>query len=561
MRRDRNLGRKAYGILLVLAILSWAVIDYVTLPAYNFQSFGFWTLLAIYVAVIGFLVGKLLGLEKAPVVAVGCGVLAIAIAFLASAASWLVWPGNAKRYYSQLEVSDREASLFSKDFPDEGSLAAVPAAAGSADLMILPRTDKQLSIAIGQGKLGTYGARFRMDENTFTALGVDRGNGKTDIVRVSPLDYTGFMVALTGGSRGTAGYIEVDQQTEEGRLVQVDGGMKYTPGAVFGYDLDRRLRFRYRGLLFGTKSFEIDDSGKPWWVVPVIRNTVGLFGGPDAAGIVLVDPVSGETERFARGEEPAWVDRVIPSDIVITQANNHLRLKDGWFNALFGQKRDVFQLSDSYNYVVTRGPEGLRTWLVSGVTSPSESDQTMAGFMLVNLKTKEARRYAMSGITEMRAMEIAQSDERVRAQSLEATWPILVDLGGEPAYYLFLKNAVQRQRFVYVDLATGQKVAMGETMAEARDQYARKASAGMGSTSETASVSGTVLRVKDSAEDASVLFILQGQPDILYTASSALSNDVRFLAPGDKVEVSYRELAATSGQRFVVGLVNRSLGR
>jgi len=36
---------------------------------------------------------------------------------------------------------------------------------------------------------------------------------------------------------------------------------------------------------------------------------------------------------------------------------------------------------------------------------------------------------------------------------------------------------------------------------------------------------------------------------------------VRFLAPGDKVEVSYRELAATSGQRFVVGLVNRSLGR
>ena len=185
----------------------------------------------------------------------------------------------------------------------------------------------------------------------------------------------------------------------------------------------------------------------------------------------------------------------------------------------------------------------------------------MAGFMLVNLKTKEARRYAMSGITEMRAMEIAQSDERVRAQSLEATWPILVDLGGEPAYYLFLKNAVQRQRFVYVDLATGQKVAMGETMAEARDQYARKASAGMGNTSETASVSGTVLRVKDSAEDASVLFILQGQPDILYTASSALSNDVRFLAPGDKVEVSYRELAATSGQRFVVGLVNRSLGR
>ena len=158
-------------------------------------------------------------------------------------------------------------------------------------------------------------------------------------------------------------------------------------------------------------------------------------------------------------------------------------------------------------------------------------------------------------------MEIAQNDERVRAQGLQATWPILVDLGGEPAYYLFLKNAVQRQRFVYIDLATGQKVAMGETLAEARDQYARKASAGMDASGEAAVAAGRVLRVKDSAADSSVLFILEGSPDILYTASSALSNDVRFLAAGDSVEIRYRELAVSGSQRFVVGLVNKSLGR
>jgi hypothetical protein len=380
------------------------------------------------------------------------------------------------------------------------------------------------------------------------------------VVRVSPLDYTGFLVALTGGRKGTAGYIEVDQVSEEGRLVAVEGGMVYTPMAVFSHKLDRLLRFRYRSYLFGSKSFEIDDEGKPWWVVPVLRNTVGLFGGPVAKGIVLVNPTSGNSEFYAPGEEPGWVDRVYPTEVVIAQANNHLRLKNGWLNANFGEKRDVFQLSDSYNYVVSEGQEGPHAWLVSGVTSPSESDQTLVGFMTVNLKTGAATRYALSGITEMRAMEIVQNDERVRAQALQATWPILVDVDGEAAYYLFLKNSVQRQRFAYVDLATGQKVAMGETIEAAKSEFSRMLGSRALAPEDLRTAEGTVLRVKDSPEDKSVLFILQAEPGALYSASAELSNGVRFMAPGDKVKISYRETASSGGKRFVIGLENQTIG-
>lgn len=545
---------KLYLVLLILAVLSLAVVDYMTLPAWNFQSFGFWFLLALYVALFAFLLGNLLGLRRAGLLGAGAAILLVLVALGASATSWLVWPGNAARYYAQLAVTEEEGQAFSKDFPDGLSSTA------RGESIILPRTDKQLSIATAQGKMGTYGARFHLDSGIFTSIAIRR-EGETKLVRVSPLEYSGFLVALTGGSKGTAGYIEVDQIGEQGRLVPVEGGMVYTPGAVFSHKLDRLLRFRYRSYLFGAKSFEIDDSGRPWWVVPVLRNSVGLFGGPTARGIVLVNPSSGHSEFYAPGAEPSWVDRVYPTEVVITQANNRLRLGNGWINATIGQKKDVFQLSDSYNYVVSEGKDGPHAWLVSGVTSPSEADQTLVGFMTINLKTGEARRYALSGITEMRAMEIAQNDERVRAQALQATWPILVDVDGEPAYYLFLKNSVQRQRFVYVDLSSGQKVAMGETIEAAKSDFARMQGSRTVAPEDLRTAAGKVLRVKDSPEDRSVLFILAGEPGSLYSASAELSNGIRFMAPGDKVRLSYRETTSMGGKRFVLSLENETIGK
>ena len=556
MKKARK-GKKFFVALLVLCVLSLLVVDYITLPVYNLQSFDTWILLAVYAALFVFLIGESIGFSKAPIAAAICGIVIAGAAVLASAGSWLVWPGNSARYYGQLTVAEKSAADFAKDFPDEASSKA--SASAKAEQFLLPRTDKQLSTTVAQSKLGNYGARFRMDSDIFTAMAVVR-NGKTEVERVSPLDYTGTMVALSGGSQGTAGYIEVNQTTEESRLVPVAGGMKYTPGAILSYDLDRHVRFGFRSFLLGDKSFEIDDTGKPYWIVPVIKHTVGLFAGPERNGVILVDPASGDMKYYAPGAEPSWVDRVIPTDMVVTQANNHLKYKNGWINTVFGEKRDVFQLSDSYNYIVSQGEGGAHTWLISGITSPSEADQTLVGFMMVNMKTKEARRYSMSGITEMRAMEIAQNDERVRAQSLQATWPILVNSGGEGAYYLFLKNNVQRQRFVYIDLATGQKVAMSDTLEGAKAQFEQLLGSKISATDSVETAKGVVLRVKDSPSDGKVLFLLAGQPSTLYSVDQNLSNGVRFMAAGDRVEIGYRELAASKERRFVVTLKNLSIG-
>lgn len=88
------------------------------------------------------------------------------------------------------------------------------------------------------------------------------------------------------------------------------------------------------------------------------------------------------------------------------QADNALTYKNGFWNTLFA-KKEVFQLSDGYNYFIKDG----NTYYVSCITSPNSNDQTSIGFITINLKTKESIRYSNPGITEMRAREIAQNDE------------------------------------------------------------------------------------------------------------------------------------------------------
>ncbi len=42
--------------------------------------------------------------------------------------------------------------------------------------------------------------------------------------------------------------------------------MKYMPSAILFEKLERKLRFDYPTEIFGQMNFEIDNSGKPYWI-------------------------------------------------------------------------------------------------------------------------------------------------------------------------------------------------------------------------------------------------------------------------------------------------------
>lgn len=429
---------------------------------------------------------------------------------------------NAKTYASQLEIKNGTDSAFKKTFDyNDGDV-------------LLPIIDKDLAFKLAQAKLGDYGAQYSIDYDNFTILSVER-NGKTELLRVTPLEYSNFFVSMSRMNKGTIGYIEVNLTTKETKLVTFEDGLKYMPSAKLSKDLDRHIRFNHPTEMYTNKFFEIDNDGNPYWVVPTYKKEIALLSGSTAKGVILVNPINGESKYYDIGKEPKWVQRVIDDTIVENQANNALYYKNGFFNAEFGQKKEVFQLSDGYNYFIKNG----ETYYVSCITSPNEADQTSIGFLAINLKTRVATRYNIGGITEMRAREIAENDERVKAQSLTATWPILINYHNVPTYFLVLKNEVQDQRIVLMNASDGRVVSMEETLRDTQIAYEQLLSNKGVSVTEDKETSGVVTKIRDLGN--TIEFMIDTIPDKYFVVNVDLGVDARFLSIGDHIDITYQE--------------------
>lgn len=540
--------RLTAGILVLLFTVF--LLDYITLPAWNLQDFSLWIFLAVVIFGVFTELAWIFKSKKLVKWGLFSGGGIFILSLILSMGSWLVWPGNDVKYQTQMVVEEVPGVEFLTQFA-----GASPTVKPGATVL-LPTIDKDLSITLAMGKLGTYGTQFQFDSEIFSSINVI-SDGVQRMVRITALEYASPFVALGGGDKGAPGYIEVDQGTTDVRLVETESGLRYLPSGIFGYDLSRHLRFLYRGYLFGSWSFEIDDQGKPWWIVPVLQNTVGLFGGAEQIASLVVDPMTGAVTEYKRGAEPGWIDRIIPSDLVLEQANNYLGLKNGWFNRTLGTMEGVFQVSDGYNYVSTvDGKEG-RTWLVTGITSPNEADQTSVGLLAVDLKTKETTAFMLNGITEMRARDIAENDERVRAQYLGATWPVLVVIQGAPAYYMLLKNNVQRQRFVLIDAVNGSQVAMDASWEGTLSQFSNRAGGSFLNQENLEELDGNVFRISE-AEDGMIVFLLSGDRSIRYLVPKDLNNGTRFLATGDRITIKFRE-GSRADEKVIVTLENQTL--
>ncbi len=429
---------------------------------------------------------------------------------------------NAKAYANQLDIHSGSDEEFKETFDyDDGNV-------------LLPMIDKDLAFKLAQAKLGDYGAQYSLDYDNFTIISVER-NGKTELLRVAPLEYSNLFVSLSRMNKGTIGYIEVNLITKETNLITFEDGLKYMPTGKFAKDLDRHIRFNYPTEMYYNKFFEIDNDGNPYWVIPTYKKEIALISGETPKGVILIDPITGNHKYYNIGDEPVWVQRVIDDTIVETQANNALYYKNGFFNAALGQKKEVFQLTDGYNYFIKNGA----TYYVSCITSPNEADQTSTGFIAINLKTNKATRYSSIGITEMRSREIAENDERVKAQELVATWPILINYHDVPTYFLVLKNEVQDQRIVLMNAEDGTLVSMEGTLRDTQIAYEQLLSNKGISVTEDKKTTGIVTKIRDLGQ--TIEFMIDTIPDKYFVVDVNLNVDARFLSINDQISITYQE--------------------
>ena len=319
--------------------------------------------------------------------------------------------------------------------------------------------------------------------------------------------------------------------------------INYQEKAYFGYNLKRHIRNEgYRTVGLTEYTFEIDDSGKPFWVVTTYKNTT-FWNNPEATGVVVVDAQNGETEFYGLDDIPAWVDIVQPKDFIEAQLDNWGIYVHGFLNTLASKEEEI-KKTDLTLTVYMNGD----CYYFTGMTSVG-GDDACVGFAMVNTRDKKFKMCYMSGATEDAAMKSAEG--LVSDYGWTSTEPLPLNVNGIPTYVMALKDEEGLAKsYAMVNIETYSISAKGETLAEVSKNYIKKvAKSGTNSvvSSEEAysyTLEGKVARISSVVEDGSTYYYLiidseNGPDNAIFTASYSISDELPVTREGDDVIVKY----------------------
>ena len=307
----------------------------------------------------------------------------------------------------------------------------------------IPTLDRSSAEFLGDRQMGTLSDMVSQFEYSGDSTQI---NYQGRPVRVAPIAYADLIKWFTNRGNGLPAYVVVDMVTQEATVTRLSEGMKYSFSEPLNRNILRHLRFHYPTMMFATPEFEINEEGHPFWIAPRVVKRIGLFGGVDIQGAVLVDAVTGQCQYYE--EVPNWVDTLYVPELIMQQYDYYGTLIHGFINSILGQK-DVTQTTDGYNYIAMNDD----VYAYTGVTS-ANADQSNLGFLLCNMRTKETHFYTAPGATEYAAMASAQGV--VQDLGYTATFPLLLNLAGEPTYFIPLKDAANLVK-TYAMVITSEK--------------------------------------------------------------------------------------------------------
>ena len=523
---------KAARVLISLAVtlVFGLIYFYLSLPALNLQDGNFYTF--VFVLCIVFVVASLFtsGFRMAP----GSGVkeyfrfvktqclpvgilmvLLIAVGIIGTLVSMPIFRASA--YRDLLTVEDGN---FNQDI-------------AQISFDKIPTLDRSSAEYLGDRQMGTLSDMVSQFEYSNDSTQI---NYQGRPVRVAPIDYADLIKWFTNRGEGLPAYVLVDMVTQEASVVRLQEGMKYSFSEPLNRNIVRHLRFRYPTYLFDTPQFEIDEEGTPYWIAPRIVRTIGLFGGTDIQGAVLCNAITGECQYYDIDDVPAWVDNVYTPDLIMEQYDYHGTFINGFLNSILGQK-GVTMTTEGYNYIALNDD----VYVYTGVTS-ANADQSNLGFLLSNQRTKETRFYEAPGATEYAAMGSAEGE--VQDLKYVATFPLLLNIAGEPTYFIPLKDATELVKsYAMVNVAQYQLVAVAGSVSQCEQVYIDLLSQrGIVSEEERpeTQISGVVEDIRSAVMDGSTYYFLRLEGGEVYYAVSASENPVAVLLNlGDKVTIGH----------------------
>lgn len=530
---------KSKNKILVISIIAYllfgAAVYYVTLPPLNWHAPEFWTFITLMVGILvvpviiyssiptkNYYKPKLKPIRKYAII-----VIAFCIVFPIVMSTVTAKFFNAKEYSKRINIENVEFTTIKE-----------------VDFSKTPIIDRNTTEALGDrvmGQMSELVSQFNVSDE-YTQISY-----KDSVYRVTPLEYADWIKWWSNKDDGIPAYITVDSTNGKASLVKLqDAGyenLQYVPSAKFSKNLNRHLRFKYPTEIFGSPSFELDEDGHPWYVCTTYTYK-GVGNKKSVTGAIFVDPITGDSTRYDLKDVPKWADRIYPESLIIEQIDDYGSLQKGFINSVFGQK-GVIASSSGYNYIEKDGD----IWLYTGITSVNK-DSSNLGFILVNMRTHESLRIDAPGADETSAMKSAQDE--VKNYGYEATFPVLVNVNGNPTYLMSLRAPSSDtsksviKMYAMVDATDYQKVvtvSVDEGVQALKKKMLDLQGNGKVSKDELTTTTITVSNLQRISVDGNTKYYFEDENGKKYKIdfSTKYEDQLAFLKDGDQLTIQYVE--------------------
>lgn len=402
------------------------------------------------------------------------------------------------------------------------------------DISKLPINNSDLARNLGDKKLGevpSLGSQVEIGEFTLQKV-------KDSLYYVAPLEHTGLFKWMSNRG-GTAGYIKVNAtKTNDVELVtELDGQpikLKYLESAYFASNIDRYAYNQNNKYGLTDFSFELDDEGRPYWVISMYDKTIGT-SGVKVVGTLLIDAQTGESKEYSIEETPEWIDRIQPKELMARNLNNWGKLVHGACNL---SNKDKLQLTEGVKVIYN----GEDCFYYTGVTSAG-ADESLVGFFLTNTRTGKTSMYKMSGAIESAAMSSAEG--KVQQFGYTATWPVLVNIQSQPTYFMtLLDNKGLIKNYAFVNVENYNVLGSGESIQQAYNNYIEGLSAdtssNLVSSSDIIELEGTIERIGMYLNNGySYYMIALAGNKTKFVVPTEVSNLVAIAEKGDNIKITY----------------------
>ena len=420
---------------------------------------------------------------------------------------------NAKRYSKLLAVEQRD---FTEDIPESENVDNIALMDTNSARIFGNRRIGSLSDVVSQYEV----------EDAYTQI-----NLKDTPMKVANLKYADFFKYLSNRKNGIPGYVMVNPVDSTSQYMKLAKGMKYVPSGYFNDNIYRYVQMHNPTRIFDGCYFEVKDDGSPCYVCPVLHARVGLFGGMDVKGAVLLDPVTGDMQYYDVADIPNWVDRVYDGDLLEDKFNWYGELSNGFWNSVIGQKGCI-RATDDYGFKTIEDD----VWIYTGVTSVT-GDASNVGFVMIN----------------------------------KASFPSLINVDGAPTYVMVLTdNGGLVKMYAMVNVEQYNLVVTAESQEEVFAKYrqllAKEGISDSGAEEETTdtekkiqSVTFVVADMEYVTMDGETYVYLKNSDGEVYKQKFADDESIVKVSVGDEVTVQYEKKENGIHRIITIEITQRSV--